>query len=109
VDVLCVQETWLKPSNAKLDIPGYQVFEQRRTQGNRGGIAILVRKGIKTLKYNGNQYAQGICIDVQGKEKIWVGNVYLPPATSLQRRGVDEEEAKSLIQDILDEIPHNEK
>ncbi len=64
LDVLCVQETWLKPSTVKLDIPGYQVFEQRRDKGNRGGIAIIVKKGIKIIKYMGNEYAQGICMDV---------------------------------------------
>jgi exonuclease III len=64
LDVLCVQETWLKPSTVKLDIPGYQVFEQRRDKGNRGGIAIIVRKGIKIVKYMGNEYAQGLCIDI---------------------------------------------
>ena len=64
LDVLCVQETWLKPSTVKIDIPGYQVFEQRRDKGNRGGIAIIVRKGIKIVKYMGNEYAQGICIDI---------------------------------------------
>ncbi len=57
LDVLCVQETWLKPSTVKLDIPGYQVFEQRRDKGNRGGIAIIVKKGIKIVKYMGNEYA----------------------------------------------------
>jgi exonuclease III len=64
LDVLCVQETWLKPSTVKLDIPGYQVFEQRRDKGNRGGIAIIVKKGIKIVKYMGNEYAQGICMDI---------------------------------------------
>jgi exonuclease III len=64
LDVLCVQETWLKPSTVKLDIPGYQVFEQRREKGNRGGIAIIVKKGIKIVKYMGNEYAQGICMDI---------------------------------------------
>jgi exonuclease III len=49
LDVLCIQETWLAKSNVKLDIPGYQVFEERRNSGRRGGIAMLVRKGIKVL------------------------------------------------------------
>jgi exonuclease III len=48
LDVLCVQETWLKISTEKLDIPGYQIFEERRSKGNRGGIAIIVCTGIKT-------------------------------------------------------------
>jgi hypothetical protein len=46
----------------KLDIPGYQVHEERRAKGKRGGIAILVKRGIKILKYNGNEYAQSVGI-----------------------------------------------
>jgi exonuclease III len=49
LDVLCIQETWLTASTTKLAIPGYQVFEERRKSGRRGGIAILIRKGIKVL------------------------------------------------------------
>jgi hypothetical protein len=46
----------------KLDIPGYQVFEERRAKGRRGGIALLVKLGLKVLKYVGNEYAQGVGI-----------------------------------------------
>jgi exonuclease III len=62
LDVLCIQETWLKKSVVELDIPGYQVFEQRREQGKRGGIAMLIKKGIKVVRYIGNEYAQGVCL-----------------------------------------------
>jgi exonuclease III len=64
IDVLCIQETWLKASTVTLDIPGYQVYEQRRAKGRRGGIAILVKKGMKVIKYVGNEYAQGVGIQV---------------------------------------------
>jgi exonuclease III len=57
LDVLCIQETWLPKSNIKLDIPGYLVYEERRANDRRGGIAILVRKGIKVRRYVGNEYA----------------------------------------------------
>jgi exonuclease III len=83
LDVLCLQETWLTKSAVTLDIPGYQVFEQRRDKGRRGGMAILVKNGIQVTKYIGNEYSQGVCIQVHGGEKIWVGNVYMPPTTSL--------------------------
>jgi hypothetical protein len=53
----------------------------------------------------GNEYAQVVCIQGQGSEKVWVGNVYLPPAPSLRRRDVDEEVARSHIEDILGCIP----
>jgi exonuclease III len=62
IDVLCLQETWLQTSTVQLDIPGYQVHEERRAKGKRGGIAILVKKGIKILRYMGNEYAQSVGI-----------------------------------------------
>jgi exonuclease III len=94
-------------STVKLDIPGYQVYEERRAKGNRGGIAIIIRKGIKVLKYIGNEYAQGVCLQVQGGGKAWVGNIYLPPIQNMQKRGMDEDVARSLIEDVTRSIPEN--
>jgi exonuclease III len=53
-DILCIQETWLQQSSVKLDIPGYLVYEERRANDRRGGIAILIKSGIKVLRYVGN-------------------------------------------------------
>ena len=53
----------------------------------------------------GNEYAQIICIQGQGSEKVWIGNIYLPPALSLVRRGIDEELARSQVEDIVGCIP----
>jgi exonuclease III len=83
------------------------VFEERRAKGIRGGIAILVRKGIKIVKYVGNEYAQGVCIQVQGGDTIWVGNVYLPPVENMLKRGTDEDIARDLIEDVTGSIPQN--
>jgi hypothetical protein len=33
-------------------------------------------------------------MNVQGGEKLWIGNVYMPPAPNLIRRGVEEEETR---------------
>ena len=57
LDVLCIQETWLPQSHVKLDIPGYLTYEERRDGDRRGGIAMIVRKGIKVKPYTGNAYA----------------------------------------------------
>jgi hypothetical protein len=46
----------------KLDIPGYQVYEERRDKDRRGGIAVIIRKGVKIRRYVGNEYAQGVGI-----------------------------------------------
>lgn len=40
-----------------LAIPGYRWFEQRRMAGMRGGIAMLVRKGLVVELVVGNEYA----------------------------------------------------
>jgi exonuclease III len=99
--VLCLQETWLTQSATTLDIPGYQVFEQRRSTGKRGGIAIIVRNGIQVIRHVGNEFSQGVCLQVHGGEKLWVGNVYMPPIQNLQKRRVDETVTRSLIEDTL--------
>jgi exonuclease III len=89
----------------KLDIPGYQVHEERRAKGKRGGIAIVVRKGVKITKYTGNEYAQSVGIQIKGGNTLWVGNVYLPPTENMMRRGMDEDLARDLIEDITGAIP----
>jgi exonuclease III len=109
LDILCIQETWLPTSSVKLDIPGYLVYEERRANDRRGGIAVLVKKGMKVRKYVGNEYAQGLGIQGHGGETIWIGNIYLPPATNLETRGLDEENAKTSIEDILGNIPPNSR
>ena len=40
-----------------------------------------------------------------GGKLIWIGNIYLPPVTNLQTRGIDEEVARNNIEDILGNIP----
>jgi hypothetical protein len=37
---------------------------------------------------------------------LWVGNVYVPPVQSLQKRGLDEDVVRSLVEDIVSCIPH---
>ena len=37
---------------------------------------------------------------------MWVGNVYMPPEQSLYKRGLDEEIARSHVEDVVGCIPH---
>lgn len=37
--------------------------------------------------------------------KLSICNVYLPPMNSLSRRGIAEEEARTQVTDILEQIP----
>ena len=57
------------------------------------------------LKYVGNEYAQGMGIQGYGGELLWIGNVYMPPTTNLQTRGIQEETARDEIEDVLGNIP----
>jgi exonuclease III len=43
LDIICIQETWLTEAAIIPQLAGYRVIEQRRSQGNRGGIAIYIR------------------------------------------------------------------
>ncbi len=40
-----------------------------------------------------------------GGEKIWIGNIYLPPIFNQQRRGIDETVTRSQIEDIVGGFP----
>lgn len=66
---------------------------------------MLVKKGVKVRRYVGNEYAQIVGIQGYGGELVWVGNVYLPPATNIQTRGIDDEVARNDIEDIFGNIP----
>jgi hypothetical protein len=44
-------------------------------------------------------------IQVKGGETIWIGNVYLPPTENMLKRGMDEDLAHDLIEDITSAIP----
>ena len=105
LDVLYIQETWLPQSSVKIDITVYLIYEELRAKNSRGGIAIIIKKGLKIRRYKGNEYAQGVGIQGSGGELIWIGNVYLPPVTNLQTRGIEEEVARHAIEDIIGAIP----
>ena len=107
LDVICVQETWLTGDKIALQVPGFQVFKQRRQTGSRGGLAILVRKGIRVSKVTGNEYAQAVKLQLPTGEAYWVGNAYLPPSQNLARQGVEEGIVRASLLDVVMEIPHN--
>ena len=45
IDILALNETFLKPK-FKFHLPGYDIYKNDRLVGTKGGIAILVKKGI---------------------------------------------------------------
>lgn len=77
-DVICVQETWLKPS---LDfiIRGYECVRRDRQGGNGGGCATFIRNGVQYRMVSKGKDLECIVIEVWGKEgKVNIINFYNP-------------------------------
>ncbi len=86
-------------------IPGYQVFEQRRAQGKRGGIMMLVRNSLQVAALTGNEYAQQVQQRLPDGSRATINNVYLPPYDSLRKRQVCHDEAKDAVSTVLTATP----
>ena len=74
-------------------IPGYTWLEHRRSQGKRGGIALLIRQGISILSHHSNEVAQVVTILGPHGARGALCNVYIPPVGTLSRRRLSEEVA----------------
>ncbi len=44
-DIICIQETWLKPQ-LNFVLQGYVVIQKDRKQGNGGGVATFIKQGV---------------------------------------------------------------
>ena len=104
-DVLLLQETWLPSAAEPLQWGDYRVFEQRRARGHRGGIAVLVRKGLSIGRSFGNEYAQVVDITTPNGAAAAIVNVYFPPIENLRRRGVAEGVARQAVEAIANKVP----
>ena len=45
IDILALNETFLKPK-FKFHLPGYDMYKNDRLVGTKGGVVILVKKGV---------------------------------------------------------------
>lgn len=77
-DIICVQETWLKP-HVDFVLQGYTVIRQDRKNGSGGGCATVVKNGVqyRILKKDGaNEF---LVVGAWCKDKeIAVLNIYNP-------------------------------
>ena len=77
IDILALNETFLKPK-FKFHLPGYDIYKNDRLVGTKGGVAILVVKGIvvnqelKNEHFNviSNNEALAIEIELQNGDKV---------------------------------------
>ena len=85
IDILAINETFLKPK-FKFHLPGYDVYKNDRLVGTKGGVAILVKKGIIVNQEWKNEHfnvitdseALAIEIELQNRDKVVLATIYCP-------------------------------
>ena len=85
IDILQLNETFLKPK-FKFHLPGYDMYKNDRLVGTKGGVAILVKKGIIVNQGWKNQHfnvitdneALAVEIELQNRDKIILATIYCP-------------------------------
>ena len=85
IGILALNETFLKPK-FKFHLPGYDIYKNDRLVGTKGGVAILVRKGIIANQEWKNEHfnvitdneALAIEIELQDGNKVILATIYCP-------------------------------
>ena len=85
IDILALNETFLKPK-FKFHLPGYDIYKNDRLVGTKGGVAILVKKGIIVNQEWKNDHfnvitdneALAIEIELQNRDKVILATIYCP-------------------------------
>ena len=79
-DVICLQETRLKP-NTKFVLHGYSVVRKDRPDRPAGGVATFIRNGINYTEIEtGCENIEYVTIEIQtSKRKLTISNIYIPP------------------------------
>ena len=85
INILALNETFLKPK-FKFHLPGYDIYKNDRLIGTKGGVAILVKKGIIVNQDWKNEHfnvitdneALAIEIELQKGDKVILATIYCP-------------------------------
>lgn len=83
-DIVCIQESFLKPSD-NFEIPGYSsIRSDRKTLTCGGGLVSFVRNGLKYCKLDSPMHIEAQIFSVRTAcGVINIVNVYLPPVSPL--------------------------
>ena len=85
-DVICLQETFLKPEK-NFAVSGYSIIRQDRKENNKGGVLTMVKENLKYVLCGSSESNSQIdsCIeyiqvDIKlSRSRIKIVNVYIPP------------------------------
>ena len=72
--------------------------------GTRGGLATYVRNSLHVESTTGNEYCLAIKIRLPNSQRVNIANVYLPPTSSLAKRGIAEAHATTQLELALEGI-----
>lgn len=77
-DIICIQETWLKPQ-LNFTLQGYTIIQKDRKQGNGGGVATFIKQGIGFRNIVRDVEQEVVVVEVwEGKQSYKVINFYNP-------------------------------
>lgn len=77
-DIICIQETWLKPQLI-FTLQGYTIIWNDRKQGNGGGIATFIKQGIGFRNIVRDVGQEVVVVEVwEGIQSYKVINFYNP-------------------------------
>ena len=84
-DIICLQETHLKPDK-KFSVAGYNVVRRDRVDGSKGGVITLVKEYLNYTQLSNPVNIE--CIRIQIKlvsSYLTVANIYLPPDKAIDK------------------------
>lgn len=100
IDVACLSETFLKPHIKMARDPDFAIYRKDREDGQRGGVAIIIRKDVshRQLPSLNTKLIEnvGVEVDLVDGSKINIFSVYLPGGS------LNIDLTKSLKNDILE-------
>ena len=93
IDVICLNETALKP-NKQFSVPGFKVFRfDRPGKTRKGGVMVQVKNDIEAEDLGSasidSSEIQLVSIKINKQKSIKIAAVYSPPGVVLSREAID--------------------
>jgi len=82
-DVICLQETFLKPDK-NFTITGYNIVRKDRTNANKGGLITLIKESLNYSDVEINMALECIVVKIKTHDSyVNIANLYIPPNTDI--------------------------
>lgn len=108
IDVLCLQETWLKPY-INMSFQGYNILRKDRIETGRGGVLIGISKKYHYTEVHielGDNYEE--YVEIVGC-KLHLGNGKILNVINVYNSNGNNKDIGGIINELLDKIPNAEQ